>query len=97
MKVKEKTKLAQHQTMHQLLKQRQRAENETEVLKFHKEMTRQKVRLGTYKSYDKVIYEKDKRNTQESSRQVRENWKHKQRKSLGMQKTTVILLKMSFI
>lgn len=45
--------------MIQLLEERQRAENKTEVLKLYKEVKSPKTRIGAYKSYDKVKYEKD--------------------------------------
>ena len=45
--------------MIQLLEERQRAENKTEILKLYKEVKSPKTRIGAYKSYDKVKYEKD--------------------------------------
>ena len=83
-----KAKVAELQAKIQFLEQRQRAENQAEALKVHKEMAGAKARMEVYKSYDEVSTEEDsipppmKEKTLEFGQQFREDGKYNQKEIL---------------
>ena len=83
--IEEKAKLAEFQAKIQFLEQRQRAENQAEALKVHKETTGAKARMEVYRSHDEVSAEEDsipppmEEQTLEFGQQLREDGNNNQK------------------